>query len=163
MVNQDDQPGRVRGSHLVRLVRKDQAVILKSLNPIFVASNSAREDPNTSANPQHLDLFPSLLSPVFTTVALAPFDSSGDWQLLKIASKFSMCRTKNGHTCRRASRCTFLCRENDCNPIVLHLRTCCQSVYTVSTKSTFCTSLSLYASPVALKEVSAKSTLGSSL
>ena len=52
------QPGRVRGSHLVRLVRKDQAVILKSLNPIFVPDNSARENPNTSANPQHLDLLP---------------------------------------------------------------------------------------------------------
>ena len=54
------QPGRVRGSHLVRLVRKDQAVILKSLNPIFVPDNSARHNPNTSANPQHLDLLPVL-------------------------------------------------------------------------------------------------------
>ena len=52
------QPGRFRGSHFVRLVRKDQAVILKSLNPIFIPYNSARENPNTSANPQHLDLFP---------------------------------------------------------------------------------------------------------
>jgi hypothetical protein len=54
------QPGRVRGSHLVRLVQKDQAVILKSLNPTFVPYNSARENPNTSANPQHLDLLPVL-------------------------------------------------------------------------------------------------------
>ena len=35
-------------------------VILKSLNLIFVPSKSARKNPNTSANPQHLDLFPVL-------------------------------------------------------------------------------------------------------
>ena len=46
------EPGRVRGSHLARLVRKDQAVLLMSLNPIFVPDTSARENPNTSANPQ---------------------------------------------------------------------------------------------------------------
>ena len=33
---------------------------MKSLNPIFVPDNSARHNPNTSANPQHLDLFPVL-------------------------------------------------------------------------------------------------------
>jgi hypothetical protein len=54
------QPGRVRASHLVRLVQKDQAVILKSLNPIFIPSDSALENPKPSANPQHLDLFPVL-------------------------------------------------------------------------------------------------------
>ena len=54
------KPGRVRWSHLVRLVQKDQAVILKSLNPISVLYNSARDNPNTSANPQHLDLLPVL-------------------------------------------------------------------------------------------------------
>ena len=54
------QPGRVRGSHLVRLVWKDQAVILSSLIPVFISYNSARKNPNTSANPQHLDLFPVL-------------------------------------------------------------------------------------------------------
>ena len=54
------QPGRVRGSHSVRPVRKDQAVILSSLHPIFVLYNSARENPITSANPQHLALLPVL-------------------------------------------------------------------------------------------------------
>ena len=31
---------------------------MKSLNPIFIPDNSARENPNTSANQQHLDLLP---------------------------------------------------------------------------------------------------------
>ena len=33
---------------------------MKFLNPILIPSNSARKDPNTSANPQPLDLFPVL-------------------------------------------------------------------------------------------------------
>ena len=52
------EPERVPGSHLVRLVWKDQAVILKSPSSILIPSNSARENPNPSANPHHLDLLP---------------------------------------------------------------------------------------------------------
>ena len=54
------EPGRVRWSHLVRLVWKDQVVILSSLSPVFIPYNSARNNPNSSANPQHLDLLPVL-------------------------------------------------------------------------------------------------------
>ena len=66
------QPGRVTGSHLVMLVRKDQAVILSSLNPIFIPCNSARGNPNTSANPQHLALLPVLLG-ILPLPGLPPF------------------------------------------------------------------------------------------
>ena len=52
------EPERVTGSHLVRLVGKDQAVILSSPSSIFILFNSARKNPNTSANPHHLDLLP---------------------------------------------------------------------------------------------------------
>ena len=45
---------------------------MKSLNPIFVPDNSARENPNTSANPQHLDLFP-VLSGTLPLAGLPPF------------------------------------------------------------------------------------------
>ena len=54
------EPERVTGSHLVRLVGKDQAVILSSPSPIFVLYNSAWGNPITSANLQHLDLLPVL-------------------------------------------------------------------------------------------------------
>ena len=47
-------------------------VILKSLNPIFVTYNSARKNPNTSANPQHLDLFP-VLSGTLPSPGPSPF------------------------------------------------------------------------------------------
>ena len=39
-------------------VRHHLAVILCSPIPIFIPKNSARDNPNTSANPQHLDLLP---------------------------------------------------------------------------------------------------------
>ena len=41
-------------------VRHHLAVILHSLIPIFIPDNSARYNPNTSANPHHLDLLPVL-------------------------------------------------------------------------------------------------------
>ena len=41
-------------------VRHHLAVLLSSLIPIFVPDNSARKNPNTSGNPQHLDLLPVL-------------------------------------------------------------------------------------------------------
>ena len=66
------QPGRVRRSHLGRFVQKDQAVILSSLNPICIPYNSARENPNTSANPQHLALLPVLLG-ILPLEGLPPF------------------------------------------------------------------------------------------
>ena len=50
-------------------VRHHLAVILHSLIPIFIPQNSARDNPTTLQNPQHLDLLPGLPG----TLPLPPF------------------------------------------------------------------------------------------
>ena len=90
------QPGRVTGSHLVRLVWKDQAVILKSLNPIFVPDNSARDNPNTSANPQHLALLPVLLG-ILPLPGLPPFPFDLGHNFGETVRFWVFARTKGPH------------------------------------------------------------------
>ena len=54
-------------------VRHHLAVLLSSLLPIFVPDNSARKNPNTSGNPQHLDLLPVLPGTLSLPPPSSPF------------------------------------------------------------------------------------------